>query len=115
MQSYVRPGYTPIIEKAHSELLPELSRPRMSVGLDVLAVERLRRRGGSAYVPEHVAATLAAEGVVSEVSDAPVIEQPVFAATRIRRKINVSVNRALKLLDEIIATGKYGTLEAKPR
>jgi len=109
--SYVRPGYTPIIEKAHSELLPELSRPRMSVGLDVLTVERLRRSGGSGYVPRYVAQVLCSEGVVREVADAPSIEQPVFAATRIRRKLDPSVNRALAILYDVIKDGEYGLLE----
>jgi DNA-binding transcriptional LysR family regulator len=110
-QSYIRPGYTPIIEKAHSELLPELSRPRMSVGLDVLTVERLRRRGGAGYVPSYIAQRLSAEGIAREVIDAPAIEQPVFAATRIRRKLDPNVSRALAILDAIIREGDYGTLE----
>src|SRR4051794_17287780 len=51
------------------------------------------------------------EGVVREVADAPSIEQPVFAATRIRRKLDPSVNRALAILYDIIKDGEYGFLE----
>jgi DNA-binding transcriptional LysR family regulator len=106
--SYVRAGYTPTIEKAHSEMLPELSRPRISVGLDMLAVLHLRRNGGSAYVPQHAARELMDSGVADPVPDAPVIEQPVFAAVHIRRRSSSDVRRALKILHELLASGTYG-------
>jgi hypothetical protein len=62
-------------------------------------------------VPSYVAQRLAADGIVREVADAPSIEQPVFAATRIRRKLDPSVSRALAILDGIVKEGDYGTLE----
>jgi DNA-binding transcriptional LysR family regulator len=108
VESYVRAGYTPALEKVHSELLPELSRPRVSFGLDMLTLAYLRRNGGSAYVPQHAVAALAAEGVAREVADAPMIDQPVYAALHIRRRSSGPVRRALRLLHEVIAEGQYG-------
>jgi hypothetical protein len=108
LPTYVRAGYTPSLEKSHSELLPELSRPRLSVGLDLLAISHLKRNGGSAYVPEHAVAGLKAEGAASIVSDAPVIEQPVYFAIHIKRRPSIIVRKAVKALKELVATGLYG-------
>jgi DNA-binding transcriptional LysR family regulator len=108
LSTYVRAGYTPSLEKAHSELLPALSRPRLSVGLDMIAMARLRRHGGSAYVPRHALDDLLASGL-QPVEDAPAIEQPVYLAMHIRRRFNTAVRAAAKSLRELIATGKYGS------
>jgi DNA-binding transcriptional LysR family regulator len=105
LSSYVRPGYTPAIEKAHSELLPEL---RISVGLDMLAVLHLKRNGGSAFVPQQTVAALVSANVAKPVIDAPILEQSVFTAVHIRRRSSPDVRRALKILHELLATGKYG-------
>jgi LysR family transcriptional regulator, flagellar master operon regulator len=106
--SYVRAGYTPSLEKAHSELLPALSRPRLSVGLDMIAMARMRRHGGSAYVPRHAVDNLLASGL-RIVADAPTIEQPVYLAMHIRRRTSVAVKNAARSLRGLIATGKYGS------
>lgn len=81
----------------------------MSVGLDTLAIEGLRRNGGTAYVPEHAVAVLRAEGIASLVEDAPVITQPVFSAMHIRRRTNPLVKKALLGLKQSIVTGRYGS------
>ncbi len=103
--SYIRAGYTPALEKSHLELLPELSHPRLSVGLDALAIAHLKRNGGSAYVPEHALADLGAG--VRPVADAPVLEQPVYFAMHIKRRANPVVRQAVKSLQGLAATGKY--------
>lgn len=108
LSTYVRAGYTPSLEKAHSELLPALSRPRLSVGLDMIAMQRLRRHGGSAYVPRHALADLFASGL-QPVADAPAIEQPVYLAMHIRRRSSSAARNAAKALRALIATGKYGS------
>jgi DNA-binding transcriptional LysR family regulator len=108
LSTYVRAGYTPSLEKTHSELLPDFSRPRLSVGLDLLAISHLKRNGGSAYVPEHAAGGLKAEGAADIVSDAPVIEQPVYFAIHIKRRSSVIVRKAIKSLQVLVTTGNYG-------
>ena len=108
LSSYIRAGYTPSLEKTHSELLPDHSRPRLSVGLDLLAINYLKRNGGSAYVPEHAAAGLKAEGATDIVSDAAVIEQPVYYAMHIKRRSSIIVRKAVTALQELVSTGNYG-------
>src|SRR5215213_1608097 len=93
-------------------MLPELSRPRISVGLDLLAVMHLKRNGGSAYVPQHAVNDLQKSRTASPVMDAPVISQPVFAAVHIRRRTNPDVRKALKILLGLLATGRYGDTAA---
>jgi DNA-binding transcriptional LysR family regulator len=110
LSSYVRAGYTPAIEKAHSEMLPELSRPRISVGLDMLAIIHLKRNGGSAYVPQHAVEDLMRSQVAEPVIDAPIIEQPVFAAVHIRRRSSPDVRTAVKILHELLASENYGSV-----
>jgi DNA-binding transcriptional LysR family regulator len=108
LEGYVRAAYTPALEKAHSELLPHLARPRLSVGLDMIAMGRLIRHGGSAYVPQHMLAGLAGKGLIA-VEDAPVLEQPVYLATHIRRRTDPIVRAAARSLQELAAAGKYGS------
>lgn len=109
LPTYVRAGYTPSLEKSHSELLPDFSRPRLSVGLDLLAISHLKRNGGSAYVPEHAVAGLRTGGAANIVSDAPTIEQPVYFAIHIKRRSSVVVRKAVTTLKELAATGLYGS------
>lgn len=108
LNDYVRAAYTPALEKSHSELLPHLARPRISAGLDMIVMGRLKRHGGSAYVPQHLTSELEAVGL-QIVKDAPVLEQPVYLATHIRRRSNPIVRAAARSLQELAATGKYGT------
>jgi DNA-binding transcriptional LysR family regulator len=107
VSSYVRAAYTPAFEKAHSELLPLLSRPRLSAGLDTIVINRIKRAKGSAYVPHHALAELRMEGLLP-VEDAPVIEQPIYMATHIRRRSDAIVRHAVKALQAVVAAGKYG-------
>jgi LysR family transcriptional regulator, flagellar master operon regulator len=106
IESYVRAAYTPALEKAHSELLPGLARPRLSAGLDALAMGRLMRHGGSGYVPCHRLEELGRHGL-NVVTDAPPLEQPVYLATHIRRRSDPIVRSAARVLQELAAAGKY--------
>ena len=59
-------------------------------------------------MPEHAVAGLKAEGTADIVSDAPVIEQPVYFAIHIKRRSSIIVRKAVKILKELVATGCYG-------
>ncbi len=107
IESYVRAAYTPALEKAHSELLPGLARPRLSAGLDALAMGRLMRHGGSGYVPSHMLEDLGRCGL-RVVFDAPSLEQPVYVATHIRRRSDPIVRSAARVLQELVVAGEYG-------
>ena len=102
-QSYIRVGYSPAFEAAHSELLPALSLAPLSVGLGSLALQFLRGQGGSAYLPRAAAAELIATGEFRQVVDAPPMSQPVFAAFNIRKKHDAALRKALATLREVAA------------
>lgn len=106
LESYVRAAYTPALEKAHSELLPELARPRLSAGLDSITMGRLIRHGGSGYVPSHMLEVFAGHGLHA-VADAPPLEQPVYLATHIRRRGDPIVSSAAHVLQELVRMGGY--------
>lgn len=106
LESYVRAAYTPALEKAHSELLPELARPRLSAGLDSITMGRLIRHGGSGYVPSHMLEIFAGHGLHT-VGDAPPLEQPVYLATHIRRRGDPIVSSAARVLQELVRVGGY--------
>jgi hypothetical protein len=74
----------------------------------LLAISHLKRNGGSAFVPEHAIDGLKAESAADIVSEAPVIEQPVYFAIHIKRRSSVIVRKAVKALKELVATGLYG-------
>lgn len=106
LESYVRAAYTPALEKAHSELLPELARPRLSAGLDSITMGHLIRHGGSGYVPSHMLEVFARHGLHT-VADAPPLEQPVYLATHIRRRGDPLVSSAARMLQELVRVGGY--------
>jgi DNA-binding transcriptional LysR family regulator len=102
-QSYIRVGYSPAFEAAHSELLPALSLGPLSVGLAMLAVEFLKKHGGSAYLPRAATEELLGTGEFRLVTDGPPISQPVFAAFHIRKKHDAALRKALSILREVAA------------
>jgi DNA-binding transcriptional LysR family regulator len=102
--SYIRVGYSPAFNVAHSELLAELSLAPLSVGLGSLAVDFMQLQGGSAYLPRAAAGELIESGAFHLVTDAPQISQPVFVAFHIRKKHDAVVRKALNILRSIAAT-----------
>jgi len=101
--SYIRVGYSPAFNVAHSELLPELSLAPLSVGLGSLAIDFMQLQGGSAYLPRPSARELVEKRVLHLVPDAPQISQPVFVAFHIRKKHDALVRKALTVLRSIAA------------
>ena len=101
---YIKVAYTNSLERAHDDVLPDLAHPGLVIGSDDLAIELLGRRGGTLYLPRFAIAT--AQGKIPRlrlVSDAPPLPQPVFSAVHVRRRRDPVVNRALKLLKDVIA------------
>jgi len=98
LPTYIRVGYSPAFNAAHSELLPELSLGPLSVGLNALATDALQQQGGSAYLPQTSARELLSAGGFHIVPDAPVIAQPVHVAFHIRKKHDPTLREAVKIL-----------------
>ena len=64
---------------AHSERLPQLENSRLSCGLAELGLPWLQKNGGTAYLPERIAAPLLDSGELFRVADAPLFKRPIFA------------------------------------
>ncbi|MEH6576746.1 MAG: LysR family transcriptional regulator [Amphritea sp.] len=64
---------------AHSERLPQLQNSRLSCGLAELGLPWLQKNGGTAYLPERIAAPLLDSGKLFRVEDAPLFKRPIFA------------------------------------
>lgn len=105
--TYINTNYTSYFSQRHQELLPAFSNAPISVSFEGLAVEFLRRTGGSTYIPRRGFADLRTrmEGL-RIVEDAPQIQHPIFAAAHIRRRHYPDVVKALTILREtLLASG----------
>lgn len=104
LSSYIKISYTPYFERYHQEYLPRLSNPSLIAGCDDVAVEILRREGGTLYLPRAVAAaTMETMPGLRPVHDAPVIIQPVYSVVHIRRQKDAQINQALKALAPFVS------------
>lgn len=83
---YVLANFSPAFEAAHRQLLPELSTSLLSVGQSIAVTALLKETGGAGYVMRDQAQELLVTGRFRQVTDAPVIHQPVYAATHLRHR-----------------------------
>ena len=101
-ERYIHAGYTSYFDRMHAQLLPQLTRPSITVGYEELAVAFIQRFGGSTYLPAYLHRQLADAGMpIIPVGDAPDIMQPVYVATQLRRSHDVLIKRALQSLKTI--------------
>jgi len=104
-RSYIKVLYTPHFERYHDERLPHLARPPLSAGSDDLAIEFLKRFGGSLYLPRFAVETVRASlPDLTLVEDAPVIPQPIYSVVHIRRSHDVLIAHALRALRAFVAS-----------
>ncbi|MEY9999090.1 LysR family transcriptional regulator [Sinorhizobium fredii] len=96
--NYIRANYSPFFDRAHKQMLPELEISPISMGNGGAIAHLLRRKGGTAFVSQSVAAALQREGVVHLVQDAPTISQPIYSAVHIRYRHSHTHIRLLKAL-----------------
>lgn len=96
--TYIFANYAPAFAHAHAALLPELTHVSLSIGQNAAMVDLLTSLSGTAYVLQHSAETLAANGTCVPVRDAPVISQPVFAGLNIRNRHRASYRKLLGIL-----------------
>ena len=101
LEGYTKVSYTPHFERCHQEQLRHLANPRLIAGCDDLAVEVLKRQGGTMYLPRSVAhEKLKNLPDLRIVEDAPTITQPIFSVIHIRRRNDVRIAEALHSLLE---------------
>jgi hypothetical protein len=96
--SYIRPGYTVALEKAHAEALPNLTACRLSMGSETLADNMLRRAGGTCYMRADDARRFAAERPSHIVEEAPTLHQPVYTAVLARRRHEPIIKKGVRAL-----------------
>lgn len=103
--TYLNTDYTSYFRQRHQTLLPELANSAITVSFEGIAVEFLRRTGGSTYVPSRIVADLAStmEGLCV-VEDAPQILHPIFTAVHRRRCHYPDIVQALTVLKETLDT-----------
>lgn len=104
-EGYIYASYSALFERFHRDLLPGLTQGAMIVGYEGLSIELLKRRGGSAYLPEHLIPPLQQEiPTLLHVQDAPVIQQPLYVAAHVRRRHRQLVAAGLKVVREVAGT-----------
>jgi len=102
VERYINTGYTDYFDRCHSELLPHLSFGHLNIGNEELAVELLKRNGGSLYLPARLANTVCQkESNMFLVEDAPVIDQPIYSSVHIRRQYDENIVTALAILKNV--------------
>ncbi len=101
-ESYVYASYSPLFERFHRDLHPELTSGALTVGYEGLSIEILRRRGGTAYLPDSQIARLQGElPELQSVDDAPLIQQPLYLAAHIRRRHRPLVAGGLRTIRDL--------------
>lgn len=99
LEDYTKISYTPHFERCHQEQLRHLANPPLIAGCDDLAVEFLKRQGGTMYLPKAVAReALTRMPELRMVEDAPTMTQPIFSVIHIRRRNDLRISDALEAL-----------------
>ena len=100
-EEYLLVAASPWFKNRHGELLPSLQHVPLSMGLSNMSLDYLRAHGGVAYLPRRMSRPLTDSGEFFAVTEAPLIEQPVFVIYRSRNRHRPGVARALDLLAAI--------------
>ena len=85
--NFIFAHFSPLFQTMHRELMPEFASAAVSVGQSATVASLLYAMGGTGYVLDRTATQLIAAGKVREVTDAPVLRQPVYAATHLRHRV----------------------------
>lgn len=103
-KTYIKVLYTPYFERYHDERLPQLAHPPLSAGSDDLAIEFLKRFGGSLYLPRFAVELVQARlPDLILVEDAPIIPQPIYSVVHVRKCHNTLIIKALKAFKDFTA------------
>lgn len=97
-EAYIFAHFSPAFEATHRALFPDLSAAPLSVGQSPAVVSLIAALGGAGYVLEPMAQRLIAEGAAHAVTDAPVLDQPVFAAMHLKNRTAPLQRRLLQVM-----------------
>lgn len=104
-QTFIFAHFSPAFEAMHRDLTPEFASAPVSVGQSATVASLLTAMGGAGYVLERTATQMLASGRFREVADAPVLRQPVYAATHLRHRIT-PLHRKLHRIVQRRLTGR---------
>jgi DNA-binding transcriptional LysR family regulator len=105
---YILPNYSPAFAQTHAILHPGLAAAQVSSGQNAAVTGLLLRLGGTSYVLEETARSLAGSSQLHTVGDAPAITQTVYAAVHHRNRHRPTHRRLVRLL-------RSGFEPARPR
>ncbi|WP_050522260.1 LysR family transcriptional regulator [Pseudorhodobacter wandonensis] len=98
--SYIRANFAPAFDAHHRAALPELQETPIAAGQSATIAGLLTKLGGSAYLLEEMAEDLIASGKFRAVTDAPIIRQPVHAATHLRNRTSKLHRQLLRVVQQ---------------
>ena len=94
--SLIRANYAPAFALSQATVLPQVAEAPLASGQSAAVISLLMTIGGAAYVPEDAVALLPPG--FAAVADAPVIGQPVHAATHLRHRTQPMHRTLLKIM-----------------
>jgi DNA-binding transcriptional LysR family regulator len=100
-QTYIRANYSAAFSATHAAALPQLAGAPLAAGQETAVSAMLATLGGAAYVLDDSARALGAQAV----EGAPVITQPVFAATHLRHRTSPLHRALLRVVQRAFAAG----------
>lgn len=98
-ETFIFAHFSPAFEAMHRDLTPELAGSPISVGQSATVASLLAAMGGAGYVLERTAAQMVATTRFNEVSDAPVLRQPVYAAIHLRHRTSPLHRRLQRIVE----------------
>lgn len=96
--TFIFAHFSPAFEQMHRQVLPEFADAPVSVGQSATVASLLHAMGGTGYVLAKTAETMTASGRFRVIADAPVLRQPVYAATHLRHRISAPHRRLLRIV-----------------
>lgn len=98
---YVRANYSTAFATSHAAALPHLTEAPLAAGQETAVAALLAALGGAAYVLDDTARALGAQPV----EGAPVLTQPVFAATHLKHRTSPLHRALLRVVQRAFAGG----------
>ncbi len=100
--TYVHVDWGPEFLSQLTTNLPELSSPRIIVGIGWLALQRILKTGGSGYFPRRLVLDLIGQGRLFPVVSAPAFQLPAYVVYP-RSANNWLIDSAVRTLQEVVA------------
>jgi DNA-binding transcriptional LysR family regulator len=101
--TYIRGNFAPAFDAHHSIALPDLRQTPIAAGQSATIAGLLTKLGGAAYLLDDMANALIATGQFRAVTDAPIIRQPVHAATHLRHRTSKLHRHLLRVVQSSFA------------